>query len=370
MKRVTYIVSDIDKALAFEWVATRLDRTKFKLDFILLNKGDSQLESFLTANHIPVRRIRLYHGWKMIFSFFPLWFTLLKNRPDIIHTHLRYASLLGINAGYFAGIKARIHTRHHASSNHTYYPHAVKHDKWISKLSTKVVSISDVVTEVLVDWEETPENKVTKIPHGFDLALFWHPNQQKIDSLKQKYISNVTGPVIGIISRYIHLKGIEYGIQAFKSFLEKNPDAHLILANASGPDAGYIKKQLEEIPSDSFTEIVFEPDIASLYHLFDVFVHIPISKHAEAFGQTYIEALASGIPSIFTLSGIACECIVDRENAIVVPYKGSKAITIGIEEILSNDTLRHKLQNPNARMFSEFTLEKYINRLEELYDNA
>lgn len=369
MKKLTYIVSDINKALAFEWIAANLNKEKFNLNFILLNKQDSQLETFLKEKEIPVRRIKLYHGWKMIFTFFPLWFELIRMRPDIIHTHLRYASLLGITAGYFAGINSRIHTRHHAASNHTYYPHAVKHDKWVSRWSTKVVSISDVVTDVLVNWEGVSKDKLIKIPHGFDLDLFYHPDSVKVEALKQKYIPHAKGPVIGMISRYMHLKGVEYGIEAFKDIRNEYPTAHLILANATGPDSKTIKNHLKELPQHSFTEIVFEPDIASLYQLFDIFIHIPISKQSEAFGQTYIEALAAGIPSIFTLSGIAKEFVVHKENAWVVPFKDSNAIFEGLQEILTNETLAAQLKKPKPELLSEFALDTYIQRLQELYVN-
>lgn len=367
MKKVTYIISDIDKALAFEWVAMHITKEKFNLDFILLNKGDSQLESFLKRNQFQVRRVKLYHGWKMIFTFFPLWLILLRSRPDIIHAHLRYASLLGITAGYFSGIKTRIHTRHHASSNHDYYPHAVKQDKWVSKLSTHIVSISDVVTEVLVYWEKTNLDKVVKIPHGFDLSLFQNPDPQSISFLKSKYNPQNKGPVIGMISRYLELKGINYCIDAFKQIQARHPDAFLILANATGSDHLMIESKLNELPDDTYMEIKFEPDISSLYHLFDIFVHIPITKHSEAFGQTYIEALAAGIPSVFTLSGIANEFIVDNYNALVVPYKDAVSIKEKIIELLENPDLMKRLALNGKKDIVRFNLPDFIGNLESLY---
>lgn len=367
MKKIVYIISDIDKALAFEWIATNLNNNKFDLGFILLNPNNSQLETFLRVHKVPIRRIKLYHGWKMIFTFFQLWYTLLRKRPQIIHTHLRYASLLGITAGYFSGIKSRIHTRHNSSFHNIYHPHAVKTDKLVSRLSTKIVSISNVVTDVLINWEHARASKIAKIPHGFDLKIFENIPESRINVLRKKYIPENANPVIGIISRYITWKGIEFGIEAFTMLLEKYPNAHLLLANAKGPDVIIIKEKLKTLPDGTYTEIVFEEDIASLYRLFDVFVHVPISEHFEAFGQTYIEALASGIPSVFTSSGIANEVMVHRENAWVVPFKDSKAIVEGLIEILSNDELRYKLSQRPLELLSEFALDKYILKLEDLY---
>src|SRR5690554_5571469 len=131
MKRVTYIVSDIDKALAFEWIAEGLDRRKFDLRFVLLNIGDSALEHFLKNRGVPVKRIRLRTGKGLVFTFFELWWTLVRSRPHVVHTHLRHGSLLGMPAAKLAGIRYRIHTRHHSTYNHFHHPHAVKTDKWI-----------------------------------------------------------------------------------------------------------------------------------------------------------------------------------------------------------------------------------------------
>ena len=65
-------------------------------------------------------------------------------------------------------------------------------------------------------------------------------------------------------------------------------------------------------------------------------MHVPIDSMSEAFGQTYIEALASRVPSIFTLSGIACEFAKDRVNCLVVPYKDSDSIQLALESIFSS----------------------------------
>jgi hypothetical protein len=63
---------------------------------------------------------------------------------------------------------------------------------------------------------------------------------------------------------------------------------------------------------------------------------VPIDDTIEAFGQTYIEALISGVPSVFTLSGVASEFIENGKNALVVDYKNSEQISVAIDQILTN----------------------------------
>ena len=129
-------------------------------------------------------------------------------------------------------------------------------------------------------------------------------------------------------------------------------------------------KQLSQFGSKQYGTIKFEKDLYSLYHLFDVFVHVPIDEHSEAFGQTYIEALAAGIPSVFTLSGIASEFVKNQENAIVVGYKNSDEIYEGINLILKDVDLKSKLiSNGRADVMKYFDVLKMIKSLEALYES-
>ena len=166
----------------------------------------------------------------------------------------------------------------------------------------------------------------------------------------------------------IELKGIQYIIPAFEMLLDKYPGALLVLANATGDYQNEIKKLLKKLPEKNYREIRFENNIFALYKLFDVFIHTPIEKYSEAFGQTYVEALASGIPSVFTLSGIANEFIEDRRNALVVPYKSSTAIYEAILLLLTDTNLASALiANGKNDVAEKFQLQKMISSLEELY---
>jgi glycosyltransferase involved in cell wall biosynthesis len=105
-----------------------------------------------------------------------------------------------------------------------------------------------------------------------------------------------------------------------------------------------------------------------LFKLFDVFVHVPIDKEIEAFGQIYVEALAVGIPSIFTISGIAADFIQDKKNALVVDYHSSKQIYDSLVELLANKELCNTLvQNGKHDLETYFSLPLMIQHLETIY---
>ena len=78
--------------------------------------------------------------------------------------------------------------------------------------------------------------------------------------------------------------------------------------------------------------------------------------------------MAAGIPSVFTLSGIAHEFIVNEKNALVVPYKNSEAIFTACLNLLTNVILRNKLiEQGKIDVASKFELQAMITKLEDLY---
>lgn len=364
--KLTYILSNIDKAVAFEWISEHINKAKFDISFILFNNKKPYLYNWLKEQSIDVFYIN-HNGKKSYPKTFIKVFKLIKTiKPNIVHTHLFDANLIGLTVAKILRINKRIYTRHHSTFHHSNFPKAVKYDKISNWLASDIVAISENVKNVLQSMEQVSEKKIHLIHHGFDISRFQNVSDYEVLELKNKY--KLDGyPVIGVISRYINLKGIKYTIAAFKNVLTEFPNAVLVLANASGANKDEIKKELETIPKKNYIEIVFEPNLFALYKLFDVYVHVPIDKNIEAFGQTYVESLASKTPSVFTLSGVATEFVVDNYNALIVLYKNSNEIEKAIKQILRDKVLRNKLIKNGVDSVKQFNLNKFISKLEKLY---
>lgn len=368
MKKIIYIISNIDKALAFEWIATTINKDKFFLSFILLNKGNSRLEEFLLRNKIPVKRIEIRDKMESFKAYCKLSAFLKQEKPDIIHCHLRNAEIIGLPVAFFLGIKSRIYTRHSSTYNHLYHPKGVWIDRVTSKMATDIVAISKNVLSILTEWEGVDQKKVKLIPHGFDLDLFDKLPLSEVGELKRKYNVGEGVKVIGIIARYTWWKGYAYSIPAIGRIMKENPDILLVIANANGNDKEAIKKLVKEhIPEDRLREIPFEPNLPALYKLFNYYVHVPFDATVEAFGQTYVEALASGVPSVFTLSGIAPEFIRDEFNALVVDFKNDGQVEDALKRLLNEEDLRGKLIENGKMSVKPFALKNFVQKLEELY---
>ena len=368
-KKIVYIISDIHKAIAYEWISEYIDKERFTLYFVLLNPSDSYLEQYLKTHGFETYRINFRGKKDWLSSAIKLFRILRRLRPDAVHCHMFQANIVGLSVARLANVKKRIYTRHYSSLHHIYFKKGVFWDKYFNSMATHIVAISDIVKKILINWEEADPSKVVLIPHGFLLEDFENVEQSRIDRFKRNAHINGKSPIVGVISRFTEWKGVQYIIPAFNEILKKYPNAILLLLNAHGDYEITLLKMLENIPNQSYRTIRFENDIAAVYKSMDVFVHVPIDEHSEAFGQIYIESLAAGTPSVFTLSGIAPDFIINHYNALTVPFRNSSAIVKAVLEIVSNTELQKKLSmNGNASVKENFGINRMINSLEKLYE--
>lgn len=366
--KITTILFSIDKAKEFEWYIDEIDRNRFEISFISINeKKETHLKKYCDEHDVPFYHVP-YQSKKDVFQAIIKTRKILKKlKPNIVHSHIFEGGLIGVTAAWLAGIKNRVYTRHYSDFHHVYHPNGLKFDKWINKKSTHIIAVSEVVKEILIKKEQVAHHKVSVIHHGIQLDREGVEINQRSLLIKNRYNIPKNKKVIGVVSRYTYWKGVQDIIPAFKKLNEENSNLHLVLANAKGDYKNEIETLLQTLPSDSFTEILFEQDNEALFNAFDVFVHVPVSREAEAFGQIYIEALKFGVPSVFTLSGVANEFIKDEENALVVEHENTKAIQTAVERLLKNDKLRENLIENGRKSVEGFTTMKKTKALEDLY---
>jgi len=362
---ITYLISDINKAVFFEHTALRLRERGVEISWILINSQDSELANFLEEHRFEVAYLEALSPLRS-FSAIKACKALLEQwNTTVVHCHLGTANWVGLWAGLWAGVSKRIFTRHAGKSLKWNYKEALI-DQIQNRLATDIVSISLNIHELLLA-QGVSEKKIHLIHHGFDLQRMQNHDVNEVARIKSFYNPQSKYPIIGVVARWMEWKGIQYIIPAFEKFLEDYPNAKLCLFNASNRAeyAQVLKPMLKKLPMGSYESIGFESNVYDLYSLFDLYVHTPVDPYCEAFGQTYIEALAAGVPSIFTLSGVAREFAMDEPLATIVPFRDSEAIYEAMIEILKKD--KHEVHH--SPFFERFTIPQYIQNLETLYFN-
>lgn len=80
-----------------------------------------------------------------------------------------------------------------------------------------------------------------------------------------------------------------------------------------------------------------------------------------------LEAMASGVPVITTLSGIARDIAEDGKNCLVVPFNDEGAIKEALIKLRDNPELRKSLRENAWHTVKNFTEEKYAMRFSKLW---
>lgn len=377
--KVTHIFTHHIRWVTFEWMAIYLDRNQFELDYVILNDTDPMI-SFLEAHKIPYRTTRFtdYANIPEVVKF--LYDHLKSNKTDIVITDFFAGDIVGIQAAFYADVPVRVYTRHHSGLK--WKRHARSKYELLWAMATDIVGLTEQGRSIMIA-DGVPAEKITVIPHGYDLEQFQNISEERVEKVRQKY--GITGkrPVIGVLARYIASKGIHYTIEAFHDVLKVYPDALLVLAGTHvqplkeqvpgvelkprTDEAIAIQEQLCTLPPDSYVEVYFEEDLFALYQTLDIVVQVPIAPDAEAFSLVYMETMLSKVPSVITLASPAHDFAVHKEHAWVVDFENSRQIAEGIQALWEDPGLRQTITEKAYDFARAFTFERRIRSYEALF---
>jgi glycosyltransferase involved in cell wall biosynthesis len=244
----------------------------------------------------------------------------------------------------------------------------VKYDRIANAFATRVIAQSAVTYRVLTEWEHVKPERVVCLDLPLDIQQLHHPDQRDVDLLRARYNPDHRYPVVGVIARWIELKGVQYIIPAFERLLKEHPDALLLLFNPTGNYHDAVSTLVDTLPPRNVRVVPYETMNEALYQVFDVFVHVPTDALAESMGCVYAEALAAGVPSIFTLSGMVTSLVEHMTHCYIVPYKDSEAIFQALRTLVNDRDLARRL-GERGRSVVPPTLwpEAHVKALEELY---
>lgn len=129
-------------------------------------------------------------------------------------------------------------------------------------------------------------SRVELIGNGVDLNRFFPGAPER-----ERFNINASGPVVLMVSALITSKHVEEGVEA----VSRIPEAVLVVAG-DGPLRDEVQHIANAKLRGRYRQIQVPPaDMPALYRSADVFLHL---SRAESFGNVYVEAMASGVPTV------------------------------------------------------------------------
>jgi glycosyltransferase involved in cell wall biosynthesis len=324
--RILAIFSDVDFSPQLIGIIQKLLGRGAVVRVILIGNADLQIAKQIQLRGWDSRIIRQRGKIGSLLNFLFVALGMIKYRPQILFASGQYATIIGMSSAKLLNVSQRVYIRHHSSFHHKYKMKlGLILDRISNRLATTIVAVSSVVEKILIQDELVDKNKIVIIHNGVDLTNF-RSESPLSKSVSPKNASNSRLFHIGVISRLTEWKGVNYTATAFVKLQKEFPNSRLHIVGAFADSYPDVKSILSTVDKGKYSLEKINSNIPAFLRGLDAFVHVPVGKDDEAFGIVYVEALASGIPCIFTQSGVLNELVTPDRYAHLVQFRNSEEI--------------------------------------------
>ncbi len=297
-----------------------------------------------------------------------------EDRPDLIHTHLWTANVIGRLTGIFEGIPvvSSIHSPEYEPEAFRVFGRSSSRKMWMAmhldKLTARhgcrrMIAVSKYVREVTHNALGFPFEKIDVIYNPIDLE-----SSQNDSNTGEQFRSRPDSLKLLTIGRLSPEKGIIYAILAMPEILKVAPDAKLICIGSKS-NTNYtaeLKAAVEDFGLEDQVHLIGErTNIAEYLEAADLFLFPSLF---EGLGIALVEAMGSG--KVCIASGIRPldEFVQDGHNGVLVPPCDSKAIASAVIDLLSDSVKCEELgQNSRETVDKLFQPGPAARRLGEIY---
>jgi len=325
----------------------------------------------IQALGIPVETLGMKSGVPNPVVFARLVGRLKALRPEVVHTWLYHADLLGGLAARLVGAPAiawNIRCSNLPRDKSKWTTRAIAHlcariSHW---MPDRIVCNSQAARSVHINMGYDPERFVV-IPNGFDLGHFY-PDPASRYSVRLELGIPEIALLIGLIARFDPQKNHQGFFEAVGQLHRRQPDVHFLLAGAG-----------VEQSNPAIWEWVQRFGAAEVIHLLGLRRDIPrltaaldiasSSSYTEAFPNVIGEAMACGIPCVVTDVGDSAYIVGDTGK--VVPPGDATALAAAWAQLLAMpETDRCALgERARARVAEHFEIGAVVKRYEAFYED-
>jgi glycosyltransferase involved in cell wall biosynthesis len=285
---------------------------------------------------------------------------LRRERPDIIHTHLTMANILGASCGLLTGIPV-VATLHNTAMSTS--------DKLVLS-SVETFMLRNIIQRIIaVGWKTAEAHQARFGGKSIDVI----PNAVTIptpvdEATRQESRVKLTGdptlPILLSVSRLEPQKGVFDLIEAFAQVGQSRPDARLVIVG-SGSLEGQVKAKIGELGlTQSVHMLGLRQDVPDILAAGDIFVS---AAHWDGLPVASLEAMASGLPLVVTAVGDLPRVVLPGTGLLVEPRNPS-ALAEGILRFLEDpEMMRNSGKEARNQAINHYSADVWMDRLLEVY---
>ncbi|MFD4408316.1 glycosyltransferase [Streptomyces sp. NPDC058246] len=365
--RVLHIITGLGVGGAEQQLRLLVRHLPAKCEVITLT-NPGQVADGLAADGVRVINLGM-RGNRDLGALFRLAGQIRAGRYDVVHTHLYRACVYGRIAARLAGVRAVVATEHSlcATRLEGRTLNAGIRALYLAteRLGRVTAAVSPTVAGLLRRWG-VPDERIHVVPNGIDAARF------QFDEVRRKEARAFYGLpedayVVGCIGRLVPAKRFDVAVRTMALL---PGDVRLLLAGA-GPEREELRRTARELGIADRVVLTGElpylpdprsdvPELPALLSAMDV---LAAPGTDETFGLAVLEALAAGLPVLYTTAPALADLPPDAAP-------GAKCLTGGAETY-ARELLRLRAAGPGERAVPDavrhYSIERTAQQLMDVY---
>lgn len=280
---------------------------------------------------------------------------------DVVNTHSSRDSWLAGFAARRAGVPLVIKTRHIS---------ARVSRGWLTRLAYQhlhdfIITTSDGIARDMVYFNGYDPARISAVPTGVDFSRY--ENIAPHRGLREELGLPADAMLVGMVSVLRSWKGHPDFLRAAREVKKQFPKAFFIIVG-EGPRRPHIEGEVLRMGLEDFIFLIGHRDeVGQILGDLDVFV-LP-SYANEGVPQALLQALAMERPVVATAVGGIPEVVTTEVHGLLCEPNNPKSLAAAIQRILQDPSrAREMAVAGRQRVLERHSLEKMVDRLEEIYD--
>lgn len=328
---------------------------------------------------ISIKKISgLFHFYDPI-SFCKLLFFIKKARPDILHTSLWSANIIGRLIGWLLHIPV-ISDLHGSALDEGSFRN--KLDALTAPLAQTLVAVSSqvekayqaaVIPKVYHKLQPQTTSKLTLIRNGIDSHSVI--TEALTNPLKRSdFYWAHDDFIIGAIGRLEPIKSYNLLIDAF-AILYHNESIHPQIRTrlklsliGDGSEKERLITQAKKLGLEKIVHFAgTRTDAVKFYPLFDCFV---LSSRSEGLSIALLEALCFSLPIVSTHQGTTHDVIIDHINGLLVPCNDAHALADALKILITSHQQIELFRQANRNLVQSYDLAQTTSTYMRLFEET
>ena len=311
-----------------------------------------------------VRRIAPLHDLLALFFLLRL---IIREKPDMVHTHTSKAGILGRWAAWLARVPIVVHTAH----GHIFYGHFgplasgffVLLERFMALITDRLIALTVGERNDYLKSSVSKPDRIVTIHSGVEIDDYLSA-RVNVEEKRESLGISTRGLVVGTVGWLLPIKGPMHLLNAMESVWQDYPEATLVFVGKGDLEKELRAKALQMGVSDRVKFLGWRDDIPELMQILDVFV---LPSLNEGMGRVLAEAMAAGKPVIASHVGGIPDLVKPGQNGFLVEPGDLTGLSRAITRLLSDKKIRDEMGRKGREMCQDFSVEKMIEKIDVLY---